>query len=1374
MALIIKDRVKEITTTTGTGDVSLGGASATFDAFQSVMSNGDTTFYAIVHTASGTDEWEVGVGTFNTGNTLTRTTVYAGSNGASAVNFSSGNKDVFMTYPASKAAVAGEDVTFADVTATDITATGTVTLSGDPTSALQAATKEYVDTIAAAGIHYHTPVRVEAPSALTATYDNGTSGVGATLTNSGTQAALVIDGVTLSTSDRVLVYNQTNAAHNGVYTVTDTGSASSNWVLTRATDADSYGASDPNAMGEGDAYFVKEGDTGAGELYVMNTSGTITFGTTAITFTVIAETAVYSAGDSLTLTGTTFDTVQDIRTTASPTFNNITVTGTVDGRDVATDGSKLDGIESGATADQTAAEIKTAYESNSDTNAFTDAEKTKLSGVEAGATADQSASEILTAIKTVDGASSGLDADLLDGQQGSYYLNTSTTFSGDVSGTYNNIVVTNDSHTHDGRYYTESEADSRFVNVTGDTMSGNLVVASGNASQVILDNSNDSDYDVKLQTAHDYDGWFRVVDGGGTTRFSVGRNSEAYIGGIGGSGGNRAFHDSYHPNADKWTTARTLSLSGDASGSVSWDGSANATLNVTVANDSHTHDGRYYTESEANTLFVARDFQDTSRNLNIATNSTANSMGLFMKNSSGAFGFQLYGDGTSYGFLDGDWASWDIQKVINGQFKVDEGSGLQRVFNDGYHPNADAWTTARTLSLSGDASGSVSWDGSANATLSVTVANDSHSHSNYITSNANDSMSGILTFTSTNNAFAEYNGSGTAPYLRFKTSGTNNGYIQFESNGNAYFWNDRANQGIRVQSGASGLSWYDGGAYRTVWHSANDGSGSGLDADLLDGQHASAFQPAASELTWVDPATGNYGTIKVDDDRGVTYAGYAIRDDWVFMSNGAAEAGIYNDTDNEWGILMAQNARTALFYNGDEQFRTESAGVSTDRGMRIGAFGNPHNGNGLEVTGTGEEKIVLSGATNPYIRFQEGSTDRAYIQWNAGGDALRFHNQQSDYFDFRPHDTGGAVNIRLRGSDDDTWGSLYADDNGGTGRIGFLDDDQGWAYRITSDSLHEWFINGSEYMQLSSTGLSLHQNSNDVLNFSASSTNDARGISFNGRTALSSDDNDGYLRLNQLSEFSNGVYTPSRLRTDEWLESANGMIHQGDSDTAVTFNTNEISLTTGGSTKAIINSTGVRLGDSGNGYFRPVSGSYGSIEIDGGAHNGWEGYSIGGRVVFMHDNSTATGIYNDANNEWLFYGLLNSYTRMYFNGSSKLETTSTGVTVTGDLNSTSDIRYKKNIETIDSALEKVQSLRGVTFDWDNDAFEEKEDTKKPNFTERATGVIAQDVEKVLPEAVHENKDGFKNVAYGNMVGLLIEAIKEQQEQIDALKAQLNG
>ena len=63
MAFLLKDRVKETSTTTGTGAFALGGASATFDTFSSVLSDGDTTYYAIVHAATGTDEWEVGLGT---------------------------------------------------------------------------------------------------------------------------------------------------------------------------------------------------------------------------------------------------------------------------------------------------------------------------------------------------------------------------------------------------------------------------------------------------------------------------------------------------------------------------------------------------------------------------------------------------------------------------------------------------------------------------------------------------------------------------------------------------------------------------------------------------------------------------------------------------------------------------------------------------------------------------------------------------------------------------------------------------------------------------------------------------------------------------------------------------------------------------------------------------------------------------------------------------------------------------------------------------------------------------------------------------------------------------------------------------------------
>jgi hypothetical protein len=186
--------------------------------------------------------------------------------------------------------------------------TGALTLNADPSTNLQAATKQYVDTIAAASLHYHDPVRVEKEGNLSATYNNGTAGVGATLTNNSTQAALVIDGVTLSLNDRVLIYEQTNAFENGIYTVTDTGSASTNWVLTRATDADSYSPSDPDSLGEGDAFFVLEGTLGAGELYVMNTSGAITFGTTAINFAQVSSAQVYTGGTGITISGSEIST----------------------------------------------------------------------------------------------------------------------------------------------------------------------------------------------------------------------------------------------------------------------------------------------------------------------------------------------------------------------------------------------------------------------------------------------------------------------------------------------------------------------------------------------------------------------------------------------------------------------------------------------------------------------------------------------------------------------------------------------------------------------------------------------------------------------------------------------------------------------------------------------------------------------------------------------------------------------------------------------------------------------------------------------------------------------------------------------------------
>jgi hypothetical protein len=184
-----------------------------------------------------------------------------------------------------------------------------VALTQDPVLALQAATKQYVDTLVSSGITYHAPVKYEVPNTtgnLNATYNNGASGVGATLTNAGALVAFTPDGVVASVADRILIYNQTNQAQNGVYVVTTVGSGSVAWVLTRASDANTYALKSPNGLGEGDAFFITSGNTGAGETYVCNTVGVITFGTTAITFVQISATQIYSAGTGLTLTGTTF------------------------------------------------------------------------------------------------------------------------------------------------------------------------------------------------------------------------------------------------------------------------------------------------------------------------------------------------------------------------------------------------------------------------------------------------------------------------------------------------------------------------------------------------------------------------------------------------------------------------------------------------------------------------------------------------------------------------------------------------------------------------------------------------------------------------------------------------------------------------------------------------------------------------------------------------------------------------------------------------------------------------------------------------------------------------------------------------------------
>ena len=128
MALVINDRVKETTTTTGTGAVSLGGAVTGFETFAAGIGNSNTVYYCIVHQTAA--EFEVGLGTLDGDSSdLTRTTVISSSNSDSAVDFSAGTKDVFCTIPASK--LIFEDANNDATIGRNLTVTGDLTITGD-------------------------------------------------------------------------------------------------------------------------------------------------------------------------------------------------------------------------------------------------------------------------------------------------------------------------------------------------------------------------------------------------------------------------------------------------------------------------------------------------------------------------------------------------------------------------------------------------------------------------------------------------------------------------------------------------------------------------------------------------------------------------------------------------------------------------------------------------------------------------------------------------------------------------------------------------------------------------------------------------------------------------------------------------------------------------------------------------------------------------------------------------------------------------------------------------------------------------------------------------------------------------------------------
>ena len=441
MALIVADRVQETTNTTGTGAYTLGGAVAGFQTFASEVSNADTVYYSITDNVN----FEVGLGTYaSSGGTITRTTVFTSSNSNSAVNWGVGTKNIFLTYPADKAVIedASDNVTIGnnlvvggtvdgrDVatdgtkldtveTNADVTDTANVTSAGAAmkannlsdlpnkstsrtnlgvaigsnvqaySSVLQNTTASFLtaDETKVDFITVTQAVDLDQMETDIAALENGMVYKGDWNAGSGSfpgsgsaqtgwfyyvSGAGTVNGISFTVGDNIVA--TTDNASTSTY--------ASNWSKHDQTDAVQAVVGLTGSIAKGSLLSALNVEDGADVTDTTNVTSAGALMDSEVTN--LAQVKAFSSSDYATAAqGTTANAA--LPKAGGAMTGAITTNSTFDGRDVATDGTKLDGIEAGATTDQTNAEIRAAVEAATDSNVFTDADHTKLNGIEASA-----------------------------------------------------------------------------------------------------------------------------------------------------------------------------------------------------------------------------------------------------------------------------------------------------------------------------------------------------------------------------------------------------------------------------------------------------------------------------------------------------------------------------------------------------------------------------------------------------------------------------------------------------------------------------------------------------------------------------------------------------------------------------------------------------------------------------------------------------------------------------------------------------------------------------------------------------------------------------------------------------------------------------
>jgi len=901
--------------------------------------------------------------------------------------------------------------------------------------------------------------------------------------------------------------------------------------------------------------------------------------------------------------------------------------------------------------------------------------------------------------------------------------------------------------------------------------------------------------------------------------------------------------------------------------------------------------------------YVSRNFEDSSRNLVIPTNTSVLAAGLALESSAGNFLMQLYGTGGNFGFLDAQWGNWDLKKTSGGQLEIDVGGTLRTVWhtgNDGSGSGLDADTvdgiqaasflrsdTSDTMSGSFTATGEVNaysgaidlrsdgiyfesgnhcitWN-DGNGNFNIRVGNgpsETCTEAGYIFQDEWSQSSGWREFNVSSASLAVGNSPSWRPQiyydynevsLRYQgseklatTSGgvdvtgdfTNSGDIQAKAQIRAQGWWNTPTGGYgdaAVEIGMSGGDGYilsysrNSSSYGTlnfsgtsfnfderggtttienneVWHAGNDGSGSGLDADTLDGIQGASFLRSDANDTATGAISFNTFTLSTNGTYAPASVGHtASYPEGIFWHTGADYS--ISRTAGAWSGNYQQlslNWPTGIYLDGGTIYGLSGVRVVGNNNSLI-VNGNVAWNAGNDGSGSGLDADTVDGIQGgSFLRSDADDTSTGLIEFQRG---LGIHREDGVYV--TPTSKTKSVYWKFAESS-----QLNSPPGSGTWR--HVATIQGWTQH--SSSYPSWqmsFGNGAFGVRQSSSSSAwagwqtvwTSGNDGSGSGLDADTVDGIQGASF-----LRSDAAD--TATGNLT-FTGSVLSNGYSSGDNWLPYTDGNFYfRADCffDNTVNFAS---TLTAGGNAiwHAGNDGSGSGLdadlldGQQGSYYTNAanITGNFGTIDFgnariyadthragllavanDTGSWSGMQIINGGYEHAFMADNAGNVGLYNDNNNEWMIYCSDNGAVSLYHNNAQKIYTYASGGRVTGDLLATGDIyayysdeRLKDKTGKIENALDKVDAIETFYYTHNDKANELGYDGK-----DQQVGVSAQSVAEVMPEVVHLapiDDDGqgnsisgenYQTVNYARLVPLLIESIKELRAEVKDLKEQL--